>query len=150
MHDNDPGVETLVRQKATGVNYDIATHFKLVAVLSSPDKVVAALRQLLANLPIELYELRLPRWVPTLTRRIERDTELQSAFLQALAPDTPSSIKASFVSLLVRAVGPSTALTEYVSAELRRANTASFPEIGFDLVSQTNRVMAHLLTETLA
>ena len=150
VHDNDTDLKALVRQKATGHNYDIATQFKLIAALSSPDKVVVALRQLLANLPIELYELRLQRWVPALMRRIERDAELQSAFLQALAPNTPSSIKASFVSLLGQAVGPSTALTEYVSAELRRANTASFPEIGFDLRSQTHRVVAHLLTETLA
>jgi hypothetical protein len=150
VRDNDTNLEALLRQKATGINHDVATHFKLVAALSSPDKVVAALRQLLANLPVELYELQLPRWVPALTRRIERDTELQSALLQALVPDTPSSIKASFVSLLEQAAGPSKALTEYVSAELRRASIAPFPEIGFDLGSQRNRVVAHLLTETLA
>ena len=148
--DNDTNLKAILRQKTTGINYDVATHFKLVASLSSPDEVVAALRRLLADLPIELYELQLPRWIPALTRRLERDTELQAAFLQTLARDTPSSIKASFVSLLAQAVGPGSELTEYVSAELRRANTAPFPEIGFDLRSQTNRIVAHVLTETLA
>ncbi len=81
----DADIKRMLNEGTRALAYDAATHFKLVAALLTPDAVIDALQQLLAHLPVDLDRLNLPRWVPTLVRRVERDAELRASFREALA-----------------------------------------------------------------
>jgi hypothetical protein len=140
-------IERLLREKTADVGYDVATHFKLVAALSVPERVVEALIVLLTNLPLDLYRLQLPRWVPTMVRRIEKDGEVRAALRAALTAVATPSVKVSFVSLLAQASTVGEELQAFAAAEAERSDAKSMPEVGFDLGAQAYRIVRHVLLE---
>jgi NACHT domain-containing protein len=140
-------IERLMREKTAGVGYDVATHFKLVAALSSPERVVKALIVLLTNIPLELYSLQLPRWLPAMVRRIEKDGEVRTALRAALTAVATPSVKVSFVSLLAQASTVGEELQAFSAAEAERSDAKSIPEVGFDLGAQAYRIVRHVLLE---
>jgi hypothetical protein len=144
----DAEVEGLLRDRTAGVRYDIASHFKLVAALWCPEWVVKELEKLLRNIPLELYNLQLPRWVPAIVRRVERDAEVRAALRAGLAGSS-ASVKASFTSLLVRAYGVSDELQSFARTEVERSEEKSIPEVGFVLGEEAYRIVRHVLLDAL-
>jgi hypothetical protein len=142
--------ERLLREKTADLRYDLATHFKLVAALSPPERVLEALTVLLANIPLDLYSLQLPRWMPGMVRRIEKDTKVRAALRAALTEVATPSEKVSFASLLVRASTVDEWLQAFAVAEVERSDAKILPEVGFDLQAQEYRIVRHVLLEALA
>ena len=145
----DADVEKLLRDGTLAVRYDIASQFKLVAALSRPERVVEALENVLDNIPLSLDDLHLPRWVPTIVRRVEKDPEVRVALLAALTAKSSPSVRASLTSLLVLAYGVDEELQTFARAEVERLEAKSIPEIGFDLGTQAYRIVRHVLLEAL-
>ena len=146
----DETIEKLLREKTEGVRYDAATHFKLLAALSSPDHVVEALVQLLAHLPLDVHELQLSRWVPAMVRRVERDVDLQAALGKALIASSLPSEQASFAAILSRAGGLDARANAHIQTQIGLTQPAILPEVGFDIVAQAYRVVEHVLVEALS
>src|SRR5271165_1284968 len=140
-------IERLLRERTVGVRYDIASHFKLVAALSRPERVVEELENLLGSIPLDPHHLHFPRWVPPIVRRVEKDAELRAALLTALTLRSSPSVKASFTSLLVRAHGVGEGLRAFAEPEVERLDAKSIPEVGFDLGAQAYRIVRHVLLE---
>lgn len=145
----DPELERALREKTREASYDVATHFKLVAALASPPRVVEALEDLLTRDLSETNEFHFPRWISAVVRRIEKDSAVQERLQVQLTSDASPSKKASFVSLLARAAGVSERLRTFAISELDRTNLKAMPEVGFDLSSQSYRLIRHVLIETL-
>jgi hypothetical protein len=68
----DPRIESLLKEKTAQISYDAASHFKLVAALSTSQKVVQALTQLLNNIPISTHDLHFQRWVQVFQKTMPR------------------------------------------------------------------------------
>lgn len=145
----DPELERLLREKTGDAKYDIATHFKLVAALSAPRIVVEALEKLLTADLSEIHEWQFPRWVPAMVRRIEKDLAVQDFLHAAITPMASASVKASFASLLSRGSGVDERLRAFAVRELDRTESEGMSEVGFDLSSQTYRLVRQVLIETI-
>ena len=145
----DLELEKLLREKTSGVNYDVATHFKLVAALSKPRCVIEELEKVLTSDLREIYKWHFPRWIPAIIRRIEKDSVVKDLLNAAMTPDASASVKASFVSLLSQASGVDERLRAFAVRELSRTESEGLPEAGFDLVSQTYRLVRQVLNETI-
>jgi hypothetical protein len=150
LRNPDDDIENLLREKTDGVPFDAATHFKLVAALSSTDDLIEALSLLLAHLPLDVDRVQLSRWVPALLRRIEKDVALQAALQQALVDTSSSSEQASFTALLLRAGDINAGLSAHIATQVGLVRTPAMPEVGFDLVGQAFRVVEHVLVEALS
>ena len=145
----DAQLETTLRERAKDGHYDVATHFKLVAALSSPPEVIESLEDILSRDLTEPACLHLARWIPAILKRIEKDPALQAHMLSALTPTAPPSVKASFVSLLARTAGVDQKLRTFAADELQRTESDVVPQLGFDLASQSYRLVRHVLLETI-
>jgi hypothetical protein len=145
----DSELEKLLREKTVGAKYDIATHFKLVAALSAPKYVIEALEKMLTIDLSEIHEWQFPRWVPAIVRRIENDSAVQDLLHAALTPRASASVKASFVSLLSRGARVDERLRAFIVSELDRTESEEMPEVGFDLSSQSYRLVRQVLIETI-
>lgn len=146
---SDPELENLLREKTGDTEYDIATHFKLVAAVSTQHIVVEALDRLLTADLSDIHEWQFARWVPAMVRRIEKDAALQGLLHLALTPISSASVKISFVSLLGRAAGVDERLRAFAVGELDRTDRDAVPEVGFDLSSQTYHVVRHRLFDLI-
>ncbi len=147
----DANLEATLRERTKDRFYDIATHFKLVAALSSPPRVIESLYDVLSR---DLSEsapapFHFPRWVPAFLKRIEKDSAVQDCLHSALTSTAHPSVKASFVSLLARAAGVDEKLRTFAVDELKRTASEAVPQVGFDLVSQSYRLVRHVLLETV-
>jgi hypothetical protein len=89
----DAGVEGLLRERTAGLSYDVASHFKLVAALSRPERVVKALRTLLSNILLEPHDLYLPRWIPTIVGALRGMPSYEQLFKQRSQRESPPSVK---------------------------------------------------------
>ena len=145
----DPDLERSLREKATGAQYDVATHFKLVAALSGPPTVVHALENFLTRDLSEINAWQLPLWIPAMIRRIEKDPDVQDLLHAALTRTPSPSVRASLVSMLARAAGVDERLRTFVGWELERTESEAMPEVGFDLSSESYRLVRHVLIETI-
>lgn len=142
-------LQRLLREKTKDAEYDIATHFKLVAALSTPTIVIEALEKLLTADLSEIHEWQFPRWVPAMVRRIENDSACKDLLHSAITPMASASVKASFVSLLSRASGVDERLRAFADCELKRMESEGMPEVGFDLSSQSYRLVRQVLIEVI-
>jgi len=82
-------------------------------------------------------------------RRIEKDSAVQDLLHAAITPIASPSVKASFVSLLSRAAGVDERLRAFAVRELGRTEWEGMSEVGFDLSSQSYRLVRHVLIETI-
>ena len=96
----DADVEGLLRERTAGVSYDVASHFKLMAALSRPERMVEALEKVLCNIPLDLHSLHFPRWVPAIVRRVRKDAQVRAALVAALSAGSSPSVKASLDLLI--------------------------------------------------
>jgi len=149
MRRPDPALESLLWEKTRGTKHDIATHFKLVAAMSAPKIVVEELEEILTADLSEIHDRHFPRWVPAIVRRIEKDSAVQDLLHAAITPTAPASVKASFTSLLSRASGVDERLRAIAVRELDRMKSRGMPEVGFDLSSQTYRLVRQVLIEVI-
>jgi hypothetical protein len=120
-----------------------------MAAVAEPTAVVESLIEILDADSKYNFAWHSARWLPAILRRIERDAEVQSRLLESLEAAVDSSIRTSFPVLLSRAAGVSERLRLWAMKELRRAESAEIPEVGFDLFSQSYRVVRQVLIETL-
>lgn len=146
----DSALESLLREKTEDTAFDIATHFKFRAALSAPRNLIEALEKLLVSDMGEIHECHFPRWVPAIVRRIERDSAVQDLLHAAITPTASASVKASFATLLSRAAGVGERLRVIAVRELDRTESEVMPEVGFDLSSQTYRLVRQVLIETIS
>lgn len=145
----DPELEELLREKTKNSKCDIATHFKLLAALSAPSIVIETLeKQLTADLN-NIHRGQYPRWVPAIVRRIEKDSAVQDLLRAAITPTASASVKVSFTSLLSRASGVDERLRAIAVRELDRMESEGIPDVGFDLLLQTHRIVWQVLIETI-
>jgi hypothetical protein len=145
----DSNLEKAVREKSRDAQYDVATHFKLVAALSRPSMVVAALEDILTRDLSETMQWHFPRWVPAVIRRIEKDPAVRELMMAAVTTQSSPSVKSSFVSLLGRAAGVDETLRAFAVGELQRTESEPIPDIGFDLSSRSYRLVRHVLFEAI-
>ena len=146
----DSELERLLRERTANAEYDIATHFKLVAALSEPRIVIEALEKLLTRDLSETHKWHFARWVPAIARRIEKDSAVQDLVHAAITPNASASVKASFTSFLSQAFGVEERLRAFAILELDRTESDGMPEVGFDLSSQTYRLVRHVLIEAIS
>lgn len=145
----DPELERLLREKTGDAEYDIATYFKLVAALSAPRIVFEALKKLLtADLSESTngnFRVGCRRW----SAGSKKDSAVQDLLHAAITPMASASVKASFASLLSRASGVNERLRAIAVREYDRTQSEGMPEVGFDLSSQTYRLVRQVLIETI-
>ena len=145
----DAELKLFLAKKCEGISYDIGTHFKLVAALSTPVDIVKEVENLLRR-PIDAQGWSLSHWVPALLRRIKADPELQDALYVGLINEAPASIMVSFPALLGRACGTTDKLRLYATNELSRLEQVAIPVVGFDLTTYEHRPAIHVLTDLIS
>lgn len=97
----------------------------------------------------KIHKWQFPRWVPAIVRRIEKDPAVQDLLHTAITPMASASVKTSFASLLSRAVGVDERFRDMAVRELDRTESEGMPEVGFDLTSQTYRLVRQVLIEAI-
>ncbi|MEH2567133.1 NACHT domain-containing protein [Bradyrhizobium sp. AZCC 2289] len=146
LRENDRALADSVFERVRDRQYDTGTNLKLMAAFSSSEGVIETLTDFLAE-DIEQQSWAIPYWVPALVRRIKADPTLQTHMRAALAQASVASIKVTFAALLGRGMGSADDLRQYAIEELDRLNKDPIPVIGYDLTTNSHRLLFQVLTE---
>jgi hypothetical protein len=146
LRENNPDLADSVVEKARQTPYDVGTNHKLMAVFASNGDIIRAISEILAK-DIEPDRWAIPYWVPALVRRIATDTSLQADMAAALTQENSASITVTLWSLLGGAIGRTDGLRRQATQELKRLDELSEPVIGFDLLTNSYRLLFQVLTE---
>lgn len=146
LRENTPDLADSVFEGVRDQRYDAGTNFKLMAAFGSNEGVIETITDLLAK-DIEQQSWAIPYCVPALVRRIKTDPSLQTHMRAALTQTSATSIKVTFAALLGRAMGPADELRQYAIQELRKLRHDSVPIVGFDLTTNSHRLLFQVLTE---
>jgi hypothetical protein len=145
----DADLDQLLRTKSEKLNYDLGTHYKLIAAISSADYVCYALEKLLNWRFLDTSDIYLPYWVPAMLRRIEKDKALQEALYDVLARQCAPSVRVSFLALLGRASADTPRLHTLATEELEALANLPTTVIGLDITTGNYRPYLHILTELI-
>lgn len=146
LREDDPDLADAVLQRVRQTPYDICTNYKLMALFAPEDEIVRSLTDLLGK-DLGPDSWAIPYWVPSLVRRIASDTELQTRMRTTAKQASAPSVKVTFWALLQRATGGSDDLRREAAEELRRLDQELEPIMGFDLLTNSHRLLFHVLTE---
>ncbi len=146
LRENNPDLGESVVKRVRQHPYDVGTNFKLMAVFASNDHIICAIGDILAR-DIEPNRWAIPYWVPALIRRVATDATLQADMRTVLTQADSVSLKVTLWSFLGTATGRAEDLRQQATAELRRLDGEIEPAIGFDLVTNSHRLLFQVLTE---
>lgn len=146
LRENNPDLAESVIERVRQYPYDVGTNHKLMAVFASNEDIIRAVGDILAG-DIEANRWAIPYWVPALVRRIATDATLQADMHTALTQTDSLSLRLSLWSLLGSAAGRGDDLLQLATAELRRLDEEIEPAIGFDLLTNSHRLLFQVLTE---
>jgi hypothetical protein len=146
LRENDRGLADSIFERVRDQPYDLGTNFKLMAAFSSNEIIIETITDLLKT-DVEPQSWAIPYWVPALVRRIATDPTLQAEMRMALAQANTASVKVTLSALLGRAMGPADDLRQYAIEELRKLDQEVLPVVGFDLTTNSHRLLFQVLTE---
>lgn len=146
LRENNRNLADAVFTQVTQQRHDRCTNHKLMAVFASNEAIVTSITELLAK-GMEEESWAIPHWVPALVRRIATDISLQTDIRAALMQTNSTSVKVTFWSLLGRAAVHTDDLRQLATEELRKLDGELEPIIGFDLLTNSHRLMFQVLTE---
>jgi hypothetical protein len=146
LREDDRGLADSIFERVRDRPYDLGTNFKLMAAFASNGVIIETIADLLAT-DVEPQSWAIPYWVPALVRRIATDPTLQAEMRTALAQADTASVKVTLSALLGRAMGPADDLRQYAIEELGELNEDPMPVIGFDLTTNSHRLLFQVLTE---
>jgi len=146
LRENDCGLADSVFERVRYQPYDLGTNFKLMAAFASNEVIIETITDLLAT-DVEPQSWAIPYWVPALVRRIATDPTLQAEMRAALARASTASVKVTLSALLGRATGPADNVRQYAIEELGNLEEDPMPVIGFDLTTNSHRLLFQVLTE---
>lgn len=149
LREKNSEIKELLLDKTKDVDFDIASHFKLVAALSQPESILNQLRKFLNDIPLDIFNLQISRWMPAMIRRFENDHQVRSVVQETLSAKSSSSEKVSFVSMLINSSSANKSLKDFANAELQNSGSINMPKIGFDLMSQEYRIVNQVIIEVL-
>jgi hypothetical protein len=146
LREDNPDLADSVVERVRQTPYDVGTNYKLMAVFATNGDVMRAISEILAE-DIEPNRWAIPYWVPALVRRIATDTSLQADMAAALVQENSTSVRVTLWSLLGGAIGHTDGLRRQATEELNRLGELPEPTIGFDLLTDSYRLLFQLLTE---
>jgi hypothetical protein len=146
LRENNRALADSVFEKVRQQRYDVGTNFKLMTVFASNEVIIETITDLLKT-DIEPQSWAIPYWIPALVRRIKTDLSLHAEMRAALARASTASAKVTFSALLGRAMGPADDLRQYAIEELDKLEKDLMPMIGFDLSTNSHRLLFQVLTE---
>lgn len=129
-----PDIVDLMRERASPQNVELAAAFKILAAVSTPDRIIEALFWLLEDAKHEAIFWNCAYWTPSLLRRIERDPDVGDRLLALAGGGSKGRVKHR----------------SFFAREMERIATSTAPSAGFDVTSSSNRLMVHVLREILA
>jgi len=146
---HEPDLEKLLKEKAAGQHYGFTAGLKVMAAIGTPEEIVKALFWLQEDGRSERNDWQCAYWVPTLLRRIERDSDVGDKLIEAI-PHAPSPT--GRVSLLALAGRGSKGRIKHhalFAREVEQVVAATAPPVGFDVTSGSTRLALHVLHELL-
>lgn len=142
----DAAIEKLLAEKTRGHKYDLVTSLRLTAAVGN---VVDALEWLLKDDPEEINGFNCSYWVPAILRRIERDDSAADALIAALDNAPSQSARLSELTLLGRGCKTKSKTRPVLERALSDYAGTQAPVVGFDVITESYRVAAHVLHELL-
>jgi len=149
LRSQEPQLERLLCEKASGLEYDIPTAFRVMAVTATADRIVAALEWLLKEDPSETHHLACVYWVPALLRRVERDDALADLLLQGFSRPVSNSAKLSQLTLAGKGMANRTKARSALALALKKYEASPAPVVAFDVTADRHRLAEHSLSELL-
>jgi hypothetical protein len=149
LREDNPDLAESVVERVRQHPYDVGTNYKLMAVFASNDDIIRAISDILAR-NIEPDRWAIPYWVPALVRRIATDATLQADMRTALTQADSVSLEVTLWSFLGTATGRADDLRQQAAAELDKLDDEIEPAIGFDLLTNSHRLLFQVLTEIIA
>jgi hypothetical protein len=147
---HEPDLEKLLAEKAVGQDYILTAAFKVTAAIGTAEAIIDALFWLLEEGHQERNFWNCAYWVPTLLRRIERDTFVGDTLIEAIADAPSSSAAISLLALAGRGSKGRIKHRDFFAGEAEKVAAAIAPPIGFDVTSGSNRLALHVLHELLS
>jgi hypothetical protein len=134
-----------LRSRLTGKpRLPIPVEFKLMSVVTPPDRLVDALAWAANELDGDLWESP-AHWIPSIVRRLKEDDEAYARMRELLFGQPSPGAKASFPRLLARARGLTEDLHAWCQSETQRDKEIFVGEVGLDLVAGQRRLVAQSL-----
>jgi len=146
LRESNPELAESVVERVRQHPYDVGTNYKLMAVFASNDDIIRTIEDILSR-DLEPDRWAIPYWVPALVRRIATDATLQADMHTALTHADSLSLKATLWSFLGTATRRADDLRQRAAAELDKLHEEIEPAIGFDLLTNSHRLLFQVLME---
>jgi hypothetical protein len=146
LREEDRNLADTVFERAQQSPYDVGTNYKLMAVFASNEAIIRTIGEILAR-DIEPDKWAIPYWVTALVKRIATDASLQADMAAVLTQENSASVRVTLWSLLGGAIDRTDGLRRQATEELRRLDEVPEPVIGFDLLTNSYRLLFQILTE---
>jgi hypothetical protein len=144
----DAATAELLRERSRGLRMDFATFFKIGSAIGHPNDLIEAIFDDALKPPnADEIAHHLPRWVPTVVRRLEQDQTARTAFVAALCQGDQPTRLCSLFGLLRRATGGDNALRDLARQKLAHFSNTPAPIVGFDIISGVHIPLLPLLNE---
>lgn len=140
-------VEGILAHRAKGTDYDIATGFKVLAAVGSISEIIIRLRWVLNQNLSEYGGWNFSYWVPSLIRRLEKDSDLALELLTESIRANSTTAKLSFLALAGKSTNGRSPLRASVLRVVEAIEKENVPSIGFDITSVSLRLAKHLARE---
>lgn len=127
----------------------IPVAFKLMSVITPPDRLVGCLAWAANELDGDLWESP-AHWISSIVRRLKEDDTAYARMRELLFGQPSPGLKASFPRLLVRARGLTEDLHAWCQSETQRDKDIFVGEVGLDLIAGRRRLVAQSLFDILS
>jgi hypothetical protein len=132
-----------------GPQLPIPVAFKLMSVVTPPDRLVDALTRAADTLQGDLWE-SLVHWIPSIVRRLKTDDAAYARMFELLFDQPSPGVKASFPRLLAHARGLTADLRNWCQRETQRDKEIFVGEVGMDLIAGQTRFVTQSLFDILS
>jgi hypothetical protein len=146
LREGDTTLEALLREKTSGLSYELVTWMRLAAAIGN---IVDALEWLLRKDPDESLRWTCSYWVPAFLRRIERDELAADEIIAALDRAPSASARLSELALLGLGCKDKAKTRPILGASLRAYGTAPAPVVAFDVTAGAYRLAVHTVGDLL-
>jgi hypothetical protein len=144
-----PVLQTLRSRLSAEPQLPIPVAFKLMSVITAPNRLMEALVWAVNELRGDLWESPV-HWIPSIIRRLKQDDAAYALMCQLLFGQPSSGMKASFPRLLVRARGLSEDLGAWCQSETQHDKDIFVSDVGLDLIAGQMRLVAQSLFDILS
>ena len=147
LRERDAALEDLLQEKTRDRRYDLVTVARVTAAIGN---IVGVLERVLEKDPQQFNGLNCGYWVPAVLRRIERDSSIADALIEA-ADDAPSaSARLSELTLLGRGCKDISKTRPALERALQTYESAAVPTVAYDVTTESYRLAAQAIRQLLS